>query len=249
VYPIPLALCVADTQAGMGFMICECIRNEMLGRSGRGRSVQACTVITTVRVDPDDEAFGRPSKPIGQRYDAETARERADTDGWDIVEVEPGVWRRVVASPRPVAIEEIELIRHLFDEGRLVVCCGGGGIPVVQTGEGRSHSVEAVVDKDLTASLLAIGAEADTLLILTDVERVLLDRGSPRERAVGALSVAEAEGYLAEGQFGEGSMEPKIRACVEFIARTRATSPMAVIARTDRCVEALAGRTGTRVVA
>ena len=248
VYPIPLALCVANTQAGMGFMICECIRNEMLHRKGSSSEIHACTIITTVLVDPKDEAFEHPRKPIGQSYDEETALARAQTDGWDVAEVSPGEWRRVVASPKPIAIEELELIRHLFDEGRLVVCCGGGGIPVIETETREFHSIEAVIDKDLTASLLALGAGADTLLILTDVEHVLLDRGKPQERAISELSLEEARRHLSAGQFGEGSMAPKIGACISFMEQTQADQPMAIIAQTDKCMDALAGRSGTKIV-
>lgn len=248
VYPIPLALCVANTQAGMGFMICECLRNEMLARKGDdARDFHAATVITTVRVDPLDPAFASPNKPIGQTYDEPTARRRAETDGWDLAQTSPGHWRRVVASPRPQAIEEIELIRHLFDEGRLIVCCGGGGIPVVQTDSGRSHSVEAVIDKDLTASLLALESGADTLLILTDVEHVLLDRNTPDERPLRTLTTADARKHLDAKQFGEGSMAPKIRACIQFIEESAAPGPTAIITRTDLALDALDGRAGTRI--
>lgn len=248
VYPIPLALCVANTQAGMGFMICECLRNEMLARRGdAARDFHAATIITTVRVDPLDPAFASPNKPIGQTYDEATARERRETDGWDLAETSPGAWRRVVASPQPQAIEEIELIRHLFDEGRLIVCCGGGGVPVVQTESGRSHSVEAVIDKDLTASLLALESDADTLLILTDIDRVLLDRNTPNERPLESLSTADARRHLESGQFGEGSMAPKIRACIRFIEQSTAENPSAIITRTDLALDALAGRAGTRI--
>ena len=248
VYPIPLALCVANTQAGMGFMICECIRNEMLGRGVRGRDVRACTIITTVRVNPDDEAFDNPSKPVGQDYDEATAKARAQSDGWAVAEISPGRWRRVVASPTPRRIEEGELIRHLFDEGRVVVCGGGGGIPIVLSEEGRSHSVEAVVDKDLTASLLAVETGADALVILTNVEHVLLDRGTDRERAVRELTITDARRHLEEGQFGMGSMAPKVRACVEFLEETDRPEALALITRTDRVMAGLAGEMGTRVV-
>lgn len=248
VYPVPLALCVANTQAGMGFMICECIRNEMLSRGVRVRDVRACTVITAVRVDEADPAFANPTKPIGQDYDEATARARAASDGWSVAEITPGRWRRVVASPTPRRIEEAELIGHLFDEGRVVVCCGGGGIPVVVGPEGRSHSIDAVIDKDLTAALLAVETGADTLAILTDVEHVQLDRGTEFERPIREMTISEAKRWLGEGQFGAGSMGPKVRACIDFLEGSERADAMAVITRTDRVMAALAGETGTRVV-
>lgn len=245
VYPLPLSVCVADTQAGMGYMLCECVRNQM---ASRRKDVSACTVITTVEVDPKDEAFDNPVKPIGQDYDEPTARARAETDGWRIREVAAGRWRRVVPSPDPKRILEIDLLGKLFDEGRLVVCCGGGGIPVVRDESGRFQKIDAVIDKDLTASLLAVGASADMLAILTETDSVYLDFGTKDQRPLSELTVTDAKRYLAEGQFGAGSMAPKVEACIRFIERSDAPNPVAVIARTDHALEAIAGTSGTRVV-
>jgi carbamate kinase len=245
VYPIPLSVCVANTQAGMGYMICESIRNEM---ASRGKDVSTCAVITTVEVDPNDEAFRNPVKAIGQDFDEATARGRVQSDGWQIKEVAPGRWRRVVASPEPKSILELELLRHLFEEGRLVVCGGGGGVPVVRDQDGRLQKVDAVVDKDLTAALLAVGAGADMLAILTETDYVYLDFGTKDQRPLDQMTVEEAIRYLQAGQFGAGSMAPKIRACIRFLEHSDSPDRVAVIARTDKALEAIAGTSGTRIV-
>jgi len=245
VYPIDLGLCVADTQAGMGYMICQCIQNEMRVRQ---RPARVCTVITTVRVDRHDPAFNKPSKPIGQYYSKECIEERITTDGWDVVEVPGRGFRRVVASPIPLEICELELIHHLFDEDRVVVCCGGGGIPVVIDAEGRIDGVEAVIDKDLTAALLAVGAQADTLAILTDVDKVRLNYGKPDERPIDSMTITEARRHLESGQFPPGSMGPKITACINFLTQSPLHDATAIITNISGCEDALAGRTGTRIV-
>lgn len=245
VYPIDLGLCVADTQAGMGYMICQCIRNEM---HARGRAASACTVITTVVVDPDDPAFKDPTKPIGQFYDEATARQRAEAEGWHIIEVPGKGFRRVVPSPVPCEIQELELIHHLFDEGRVVVCCGGGGIPVVRRRDGATEGVEAVIDKDMTSARLAVGAGADTLAILTGVEHAFLDYGKPTQRPLERLTIAEAREHLEAGQFPPGSMGPKIRACIDFLLSSPLPDAQALITSVEMVGEALAGDTGTHLV-
>ena len=245
VYPIDLGLCVADTQAGMGYMICQCIRNEM---HTRGLAAAACTVITTVVVDPEDPAFANPTKPIGQFYDEATARQRGEAEGWHIIEVPGKGFRRVVPSPAPCEIAELELIHHLFDEGRVVVCCGGGGIPVVRRPDGTTNGVEAVIDKDMTSARLAVGAEADTLAILTDVEQACLDFGKPTQRPLGRVTIAEAKGHLEAGQFPAGSMGPKMRACIDFLVSSPLPNARALITSVEKIGEALVGRTGTHIV-
>ena len=245
VYPIDLTLGVADTQAGMGYMICQCIRNEM---AKRDVPVNACTIVTTVEVDPHDLAFTNPTKPIGQFYDEATARSRVETDGWDIKEADGKGWRRVVPSPKPVSIREQELIKHLFDQGRVVVCCGGGGIPVVRLEDGTYEGVEAVIDKDLTATELALGANADTLAILTAVEKVCLNFGTDEEQPLDVMTIAEAKKHLADKQFPPGTMGPKIEACIRFIERSAEPDAMAIITSIEGCTDALAGNTGTRIV-
>ena len=245
VYPIDLGLAVADTQAGMGYMICQCIRNEM---ALRNEPVNACTIVTTVEVAADDPAFDNPTKPIGQYYDEATAKSRVETDGWNVKEVPGQGWRRVVPSPRPLVIREQELIRHLFDQGRVVVCGGGGGIPIVARADGTADGIEAVIDKDLTATELALGSGADTLAILTAVDKVCIDFGTPSEQQLDELSVANAKRYLAEGQFPAGSMGPKIESCVRFIENSTEPNSQAIITSIEGCMDAIAGNGGTRIV-
>ncbi len=245
VYPIDLGLCVADTQAGMGYMICQCVRNEMIKRGFRAR---ACTIVTTVSVDQRDPAFSNPTKPIGQFYKREEIADRIVSEGWNVIDVPGRGVRRVVPSPVPQEIRELELIHHLFDEGRVVVCCGGGGIPVVATEDGLFEGIEAVIDKDLTASLLAIGTDADSLAILTDVERVCLNYGKPNEKPLDQMTVSEAEAYLKDGQFPAGSMGPKIQACISYMRGSNCRNAQAIITSIEGCAEALEGKNGTRIV-
>lgn len=245
VYPIDLGLAVADSQAGMGYMICQCIRNEMHRRHA---PVDACTIVTTVVVDENDPAFHHPTKPVGQFYDRATAEARARSDGWRIIEVPGKGHRRVVPSPIPRRIKELELIHHLFDEGRVVVCCGGGGIPVVENPAVGIEGIEAVIDKDLTSALLAVGTRANTLAILTGVEKVCLHYGRPHEKPLDVLTVSEARRYLDAGEFPPGSMGPKIRACVEYLEKTTEPDAQAIITNNEGCTAALAGLAGTRIV-
>lgn len=245
VYPIDLGLAVADTQAGMGYMICQVLRNEMYARGNR---LDPCALVTTVLVDVDDPAFANPTKPIGQHYEKAAIDERVASDGWQVVEVPNKGWRRVVPSPAPKRIQEIDLIRRLFDEGYTIVCCGGGGIPVVHTTQTRLDGVEAVIDKDLTSALLGVQTDADTLAITTGVEKVCINFGKPDQREVDTLTVSEARGYLREGQFPPGSMGPKIEACIQFIENSRTPGSQAIITSIAALADALAGRSGTRIV-
>jgi len=210
--------------------------------------VTATTIITTVRVNPSDPAFEKPSKPIGQYYDEATIREREETDRWIVTHVPAKGYRRVVASPKPQEILEIELIHELFDEGRVIVCCGGGGIPCFQDPSGAYVGIEAVIDKDLTAALLASEVDADTLAILTDVEKVCLNYGTPDEKQLDTLTVDEARKYRETGQFPDGSMGPKVDACVDFLSRTENPNARAIITSIASCMDALEGAAGTHVV-
>ncbi|MEP0847282.1 MAG: carbamate kinase [Phycisphaerae bacterium] len=243
-YMLPLDICVADTQAGMGYMIAQCLNNELLRR---GDARRACAIVTSVEVDPADPEFAQPTKPIGRPYTAKRADELRAAHGWRIVEVSRGKFRRVVPSPRPRAIVEIELIRELAAQGRFAVACGGGGIPVVRAADGGWTGVEAVIDKDRTSALLAREIDADVLLIATEVEGVALDFGKPTQRLVERMTVAEARGHLADGQFPAGSMGPKVEAAAEFIEHSRRPGARAIICHLDRITEALAGASGTRI--
>jgi carbamate kinase len=238
--PVPMDYAGADLQGAIGYMFVKALRNEFR-RRGLAREVAA--VVTQVRVDRDDPAFADPTKPIGSPMDEATARERAESLGWQ-VRIDPGRgWRRVVPSPMPKAIVDLAVIAHLVDAGYVVVACGGGGIPVVLQENGEYQGVEAVIDKDLSSSLLARELHADRLVIATGVERVALDYGKPTQRWLDRLSLAEAQALLAAGQFDRGSMGPKIDAAIRYVAG----GGEAIITDPPHLAAALAGRAGTRV--
>ncbi len=244
VYPLPLQTCVADTQGGMGYMIAESLNNELCRRK---ICMLACTIITTVEVAADDEAFNNPTKPIGGTYTAEKAAEMQARFGWTMVEIPGKGHRRTVASPRPTRIVELDLIREIAENGHLVVAAGGGGIPVARTAEGDLAGIEAVIDKDRTSALLAAELPADLLVIATETRQVALNYGQPDEQLLDSLTVDEANRHLADGQFPPGSMGPKIESAIDFIQNSRAASPQVVICGLDQLTEAVAGRAGTRI--
>jgi carbamate kinase len=204
------------------------------------------SVLTRVVVDSDDPAFSKPSKPIGPFYSQQEAEYHRDHDGWNIVEDSGRGYRRVVASPQPRAIVELDAIRTLSDAGYILVAVGGGGIPVVRESEGVYRGVEAVIDKDLASSLLAADLKADLLLISTGVARVAINFRKPDQRELEHMTLDEARRYMAEGQFPAGSMGPKIGAAMRFLEdggrQVLITSP-------EMIAEALAGRSGTWITA
>ena len=204
------------------------------------------TVVTQVEVDPDDPAFSSPSKPIGSFLTKEQAIHRRDNEGWDIAEDADRGWRRVVASPLPKRIVEIDAIRTLLDTGFVVIAVGGGGLPVVADESGALHGVAAVIDKDRASAMLASEIEADLLLISTAVDQVALDFGTPDQRWISEMTLDEAKRYLAEGtHFLAGSMEPKIEAVISFL---EAGGREAIITKPENIERALHGETGTRIV-
>ena len=239
---VPLDSCVADTQGALGYHL-QCALHNAFGRTGL--SLTPATVVTQVLVDPADPAFARPDKPVGSFMGAEQAGRHRAQDRWEMVEDAGRGWRRVVASPAPVRILELDVIRTLLDAGVVVVACGGGGIPVVADGTGAIHGVAAVIDKDLVSSLLARQLGADVLVISTAVEKVCLDFGQPSQRAMDRISVAEARRYVAEGHFKPGSMLPKIQAVLAFL---EGGGREAIITDPPHLGLALAGRAGTHIV-
>ncbi|HEY0070723.1 MAG TPA: carbamate kinase [Chloroflexia bacterium] len=239
---MPMDIAGALSQGQIGYMMQQCLQNEL---RSRGRPWPVATVVTQTVVDPADPAFKHPTKPIGPFYTAERAGELR-TAGYTVIEDSGRGYRRVVPSPQPAAIAEIYAIRTLVNSGALVICSGGGGIPVVRDEEGRLHGVEAVIDKDMSASLLAQRLDADRLLILTDVEQVYVNYRKPDQQALARLSLAEAQGYIREGHFAAGSMGPKVRAAVSFV---EAGGREAIITHLHKVREALEGKTGTRIVA
>jgi carbamate kinase len=240
--PMPMDVCVAHSQGGIGYMLQQSLAN-VLARHGIRRGVSS--IVTAVEVDPTDSAFTHPTKPVGRFFDAAEAKRIAAETGWDFVEDSGRGWRRVVPSPMPLAILDSPAINALLAAGVIPIAAGGGGIPVVRQPDGGYRGVAAVIDKDLTSGLLAADVGAGTLVMLTGVERVALDFGTPGERAIDRLTAAEARKHLADGQFPPGSMGPKITAALQFIERG---GPRAVITALDRLDLALAGKAGTSIV-
>ncbi len=245
-YTIPLEVCVADTQAGMGYMISQCLMNEL---ADRGKDCHVTTIVTTVRVDQEDPAFQKPTKPIGPKLDKSVAERQREAEGWHIKEMPDGSYRRIVSSPRPIEIMELSTIRNLADDGELVICCGGGGIPVCRDEKGRFHGSAAVIDKDLTTALLARELSVSTLIILTGVVQVCLNFGKPNEERLSEISLADAQKYHAAGHFGSGSMGPKVEAAIDFVSNSTSPNPVAYIGHLEKLGEVLAGKSGTKFTA
>lgn len=244
VYSLPLEVCVADTQGGMGYMIAQCLTNEIESRGGR-RVVTG--IVTTVLVDRDDPAFGNPTKPIGGFLTRAEALRQQQQDGWAVREVGRGKYRRVVPSPAPVHILERDAIRHLVDAGHLIIACGGGGVPVIRNADGRYEGVAAVIDKDLASALLAgeIGAEA--LIILTAVEQVCINYEKPDQKPLDRITLEQARQFLAQGEFPPGSMGPKIEAAIRFLEAADDCEAYVLITSPEKILSALQGATGTRM--
>jgi carbamate kinase len=240
--PMPMDVCVAHSQGGIGYMLQQSLAN-VLARHGIRRSVSS--IVTEVEVDPNDPAFTHPTKPVGRFFSEADARRIASETGWDFVEDSGRGWRRVVPSPMPLAILDTPAINALLAAGVIPIAAGGGGIPVVRAPGGGYRGVAAVVDKDLTSGLLAADVGAGQLVMLTGVERVARDFGKPTQRSIERLTVAEARKHLADGQFPPGSMGPKISAALQFIERG---GPRAVITSLDKLDLALDGRAGTAIV-
>ncbi|WP_217922418.1 carbamate kinase [Miltoncostaea oceani] len=238
--PQPLFALGAMTQGQLGYLLSQAVGDAMVA-AGRERTVAA--VMTQVVVNRDDPAFENPTKPIGPFFSEGRARRLAESRGWTVAEDSGRGWRRVVASPTPVEVVEAGEIRSLLDAGEVVVACGGGGVPVARDGEDLV-GVDAVIDKDFAAALIGALVGADALLLVTGVDQVLLDFGTPQERPVATMTVAEARAHMADGQFPAGSMGPKIEAAAQFIAGGGSS---AIVTSLERVAEALAGRGGTRI--
>ncbi len=235
---MPLEILVAETQGQIGYMIESTLDEELMNIGIDFRPL--VTLITYVVVDRDDPAFRNPTKPIGPCY----TEEQAARVPYPTLKTPKG-FRRVVASPRPVTIVEKREIKELLDRDFIVVFCGGGGIPVIRV-ERRFRGIDAVIDKDLASSLLAEEVDADMFVIATDVEGVMLNFGTPEEKLLKTLTVKEAKRYLEEKQFGTGSMAPKVDAAIRFV---EATGKRAVITSIDKIESAVAGKSGTYIVA
>jgi carbamate kinase len=241
-HEIPLDSCGADTQGAIGYHLQQNLQNEFRERD---LGKVAATVVTQVRVDGDDPAFGRPSKPIGSFMEEQEARERAEKEGWSVVEDAGRGWRRVVPSPLPQEIIELDAIRKLVEAGVVTIAVGGGGIPVVRNAEGNLEGVAAVIDKDYASALLARSIRADLFLISTAVEQVYLNYNTPEQQAIDTMTVAEAKEYMEQGHFAEGSMRPKIEAITWFLEQG---GKEALITNPENIARALRGETGTRIL-
>ncbi len=245
--PMPLDICVAATEGFIGYMIQNTLAN-CLRQAGQPHNIT--TVVSQVVVDRNDPAFQSPSKPIGPFYtESEAARLRQEK-GWHIVEDSDRGYRRVVASPMPVSLQQARIIKSMLDAGEIVVAVGGGGIPGTREDNRNLSGIEAVIDKDYASARLAIEVHADVLFFLTAVEHVYRDFAEPHRKALNELSVAEAKDLLGDGQFGRGSMEPKIRAAIKFVEGApihQQPEPEVIITLPETALVALRGKTGTRI--
>jgi len=241
-HEVPLESCGADSQGAIGYHLQQNLQNEF---RRRGMKKAAATVVTQVRVDKDDPAFQNPTKPIGGFMEEHEAKERAAKGGWTVVEDAGRGWRRVVPSPIPQEIIELDAVRELLEAGIVTVTVGGGGIPVIRNEDGDLQGVAAVIDKDYASSLLARSIGADLLLISTAVEKVYLNFNKPGQKPINVMTVAEARRYTDDGHFAKGSMLPKIKAIIWFL---EAGGREAIITNPENIARALQGETGTRIV-
>ncbi len=242
-HEVPLDACGADTQGAIGYALQQNLQNEL-----RRRGIQkgVATVVTQVLVDKNDPAFQNPSKPIGGFMDEAEAKKRAEELGWDVIEDAGRGWRRVVASPLPQKVVELEAVQCLLDCGIIVITVGGGGIPVIEKAPGEYMGTAAVIDKDYASSLLARLIHADLFLISTAVEKVALNFGKPNQQWIDHMTLEEAKGYLAEGNhFAKGSMAPKIQAIIWYL---EAGGKEAIITNPENIGRALKGETGTHIL-
>lgn len=236
---MPFDVCGAMSQGYIGYHIQQALRFAL---AQRNHPVPVSTLETQVVVNGDDPGFKNPTKPIGPFYSEEEAKALEKEKGYSIKEDAGRGWRRVVASPIPEKIVEIDAIRRLWPT-TITVSVGGGGIPVIEKADGSLEGVAAVIDKDFGAELLAEEVDADTLMILTEVEKVAINFNKPNQKNLGELTMADAEKYIEEGQFAPGSMLPKVQAAMKFIRSN--PSKKAIITSLDKAVEALEGKTGT----
>lgn len=240
--PCPLSVCVAMSQGYIGYDLQNALREEMLSR---GIQKGVATVLTQVEVNANDPAFSKPTKPIGAFMSREEAQALVKERNYTVVEDAGRGYRRVVASPRPQSIVEIQSIQDMVDAGLVVIACGGGGIPVFRTEGFHLKGAAAVIDKDFAACCLARQLDADCLIILTAVEKVAIHFGKPDVQWLDELTPEAARQYMADGEFAPGSMLPKVQAAVEFAESKPGRT--ALITLLEKADEGIAGRTGTRI--
>ncbi len=240
--PFPMDFLGSMTQGFIGYMLSQAFRNAF-AEKGIAREIAA--VVTQVLVDPSDPAFQNPTKPVGPFYSKEEAELLAESKGWTMVEDAGRGYRRVVPSPKPLDIIEIETIREMFENGVIPITVGGGGIPVVRDSSGRLRGVEAVIDKDLASALLANKLGADRLIILTQVDGVYINFGKPDQTKLNQMTLEEARRYYSQGHFPAGSMGPKVLAAMLFLERG---GKEVIIASLEEAKGAIEGRAGTRII-
>ena len=241
--PMPMFVCGADSQGGLGYMIQQSLQNALRAR-GLERPVAA--VVTQVRVDPEDPAFAKPSKPIGPFYSEQQAETVRRENGWTVVEDAGRGWRRVVPSPQAQEVVEWEAIKALVAAGVLVIAVGGGGVPVYRDETGDLTGVDAVIDKDRASDLLGRLIGAEVLVIITQIDKVYAGFGTPEAEALDVLPVSRAQQMLDEGQFPAGSMGPKIESAISFLA---GGGQEVIITSPERLLDAVDGKAGTRIIA
>ncbi|HET7261364.1 MAG TPA: carbamate kinase [Casimicrobiaceae bacterium] len=241
--PMPMDICVAHSQGGMGYMLQQTLVNVL---HDQGVQMSVGAIITQVEVSADDPGFTHPTKPVGRFFTAEDAERLAREQDWRFVEDSGRGYRRVVPSPRPLRILELPAVEALLAANVIPIAVGGGGIPVARNANGDFHGVSAVIDKDLTSAMLAAHLGAQTLVMLTGVDRVALDFGKPTQRAIDRMTASEARRHMADGQFPPGSMGPKIDAALQYLD---GGGSEVIITSLDRVYDALQGRAGTRLVA
>jgi len=240
--PMPLDVCGADSQGGIGYMMQQILGNVL---RGRGIDNPVVSIVSQVVVDGNDDAFQDPTKPIGPYYSLEESKDLERTNGWIMKEAPEGRgYRRVVASPTPREIVEIDVISYLLSRDTVVIAIGGGGIPVIRK-DGRLKGIEAVIDKDRAASALASGIGAENLIILTNVEQVYTDFGKPEQKGLGKICVSEIRKMYEAYEFPAGSMGPKVRAAIDFV---ESGGLSAIITHSDTLREAVEGKVGTHIV-
>jgi carbamate kinase len=240
--PMPLDVCGAESQGMIGYMLQQSMYNEL---KSAGFHISTIAVVTQTLVDKNDPAFKNPTKPIGPFYTAMEASTLRKEKGWAIINDSGRGYRRVVPSPNPITIVESVSIKELYDNGIIVIACGGGGIPVITTKDNMSlQGVEVVIDKDYTAALFAILISADILLILTDVDKVALNYGKPDQKELDTMTIGDAEKYLAEGHFPAGSMGPKVESAIRFV---KSGGEKAIITSIECATSSLHGSGGTTI--
>ncbi len=241
--PMPMFVCGADSQGGLGYMLQQALQNAF---TKRGMKIPVASIVTQVLVDPDDPAFANPTKPIGPFYDEEGAQKMRAENGWTVVKDANRGYRRVVPSPLPVEVIEWEAIKTLVVSGAVVIATGGGGIPVTRDSEGLLAGCDAVIDKDRASDLLGQLINADVLLIITQVDQVFAHFGEPNEEALDVLTASRAQEMLDAGEFPVGSMGPKIEAAISFLANG---GEEVLITSPEFLLDAVAHKAGTRIVA